>query len=60
MDEDVVGELPECQEMVADVEECLALQEGSKVPMSVRYPDQFAPRGTITVSRCFILCSLPN
>ena len=47
-----VGELPECREMIADVEKCLALKDASKVPMSVRYPEQFATRGTITVSRC--------
>ena len=58
MDEDVVAELPECREMIADVEKCLALKDASKVPMSVRYPEQFATRGTITVSRCTVLYTL--
>ena len=46
-----IGELPECREMIADVEKSLALKDVSKVPMSVRYPEQFATRGTITVSQ---------
>ena len=53
MDEDL-AEVPECQEMFADVERCLALKDSSKVPMSVRYPDQFATRGTITVSQLLV------
>ncbi|XP_072050407.1 kelch-like protein 26 isoform X3 [Amphiura filiformis] len=40
--------IPECKEMIEEVEKCLALKETSKAPLSYQFPHLFASRGTVT------------
>ncbi|XP_072050406.1 kelch-like protein 26 isoform X2 [Amphiura filiformis] len=48
--------IPECKEMIEEVEKCLALKETSKAPLSYQFPHLFASRGTVTT----VLAIQPN